>query len=391
MKIIFLEFTGRGGIYQYSNKYCEKLLERNIDSSIITSKSAENIDNHVKRIKIEPYSGIYKFLFNLKKLLQHKKNNTNNKSISKKRINTNSLKGTHFLWKKIVMIIKKERPNILHIQWIWDFYPEQIRYLQEIKKMGIKIFFTFHNSMPHDFFNGDVIKFYKELDTVTNQFFCHSNYDKEIIMGNYAIKDEKINVFSMGTPIEFNDIEKKKEDDLILLFFGFIRKYKGLDQLLKVFEDRKFKDKNIRLKIVGEAKEKDIEYYKKLMKKSSIPISFDYHYKNDQEILDIFENVDFLILPYINATQTALIPLSYHLKTPVIVSNVGGLPEFVKNGKTGFIVKEPFVTNLKELLSKNIKSMADEMSKSAIIYYQERMDWDSVIKRYSKHLQNSNA
>ena len=169
-----------------------------------------------------------------------------------------------------------------------------------------------------------------------------------------------------------------------LLFFGFIRKYKGLDQLLKVFEDDKFKDKNIRLKIVGEAKEKDIEYYKKLMEKSSIPISFDYHYKNDQEILGIFENIDFLILPYKNATQTALIPLSYHLRTPVIVSNVGGLPEFVKNGKTGFIVKEPFVTNFKELLSRNIKSTANEMSKSAFIYYQERMDWDSVIKRYLK-------
>ncbi len=131
---------------------------------------------------------------------------------------------------------------------------------------------------------------------------------------------------------------KLNQDEKIILFFGFIRKYKGLDLLLKAMSDQSIKDKKITLLIAGEFYE-DEKPYLQLIKQSGIQDSI--ILKNgfiaDHEVKYYLCAADVLIQPYRNATQSGVTPLAYHFEKPMIVTNVGGLPFLVPHEKVGLV------------------------------------------------------
>ena len=136
------------------------------------------------------------------------------------------------------------------------------------------------------------------------------------------------------------------QNAFVFLFFGFIRKYKGLDLLLEAFaklKNSEQKTKNYKLLIAGEFYE-DRKHYDDLIEQLGIKddLILKTEFIADSEVKYYLCAADAVVQPYRNATQSGVTPLAYHFEIPMIVTNVGGLPAFVPHGKVG-LVCEPTV------------------------------------------------
>ena len=127
-------------------------------------------------------------------------------------------------------------------------------------------------------------------------------------------------------------------EEKILLFFGFIRKYKGLDLLLQAMADERLAQENIHLLVAGEFYE-DQQPYLDLISKLGIGnrIILKTNFIPDSEVRDYLCAGDCVVQPYRNATQSGVTPLAYHFEKPMIVTDVGGLPALVPHEKVGLV------------------------------------------------------
>ncbi len=124
-----------------------------------------------------------------------------------------------------------------------------------------------------------------------------------------------------------------------LLFFGFIRAYKGLDLLLRAMADDRIRSKGIRLIVAGEFYDEEVRYQQLIdelgigntliLKTDFIP---------DSEVRYYFCAADLVVQPYKSATQSGISQLAYHFEKPMLVTEVGGLPEIVDHGRSGYVV-----------------------------------------------------
>jgi glycosyltransferase involved in cell wall biosynthesis len=135
-------------------------------------------------------------------------------------------------------------------------------------------------------------------------------------------------------------------DEKVILFFGFIRKYKGLDLLLEAMADERIKVSGIKLMVAGEFYEDEKGYQEQIDRLNISPnLIMRTHFIPDREVLYYFCAADLVVQPYKNATQSGVTPLAYHFEKPMVVTNVGGLPAMVPDHKAG-LVAEPEPTSL---------------------------------------------
>jgi D-inositol-3-phosphate glycosyltransferase len=123
-----------------------------------------------------------------------------------------------------------------------------------------------------------------------------------------------------------------------LLFFGFIRKYKGLGLLLNAFSDERLKALNLKLIVAGEFYEDKnpyLEQIEKLGLNDRVIVCDDFIPNN--QVSNYFCASDVVVQPYLNATQSGVTQIAYYYNKPMIVTNVGGLAELVPNNKVGFV------------------------------------------------------
>jgi glycosyltransferase involved in cell wall biosynthesis len=127
----------------------------------------------------------------------------------------------------------------------------------------------------------------------------------------------------------------------LILFFGFIRAYKGLDMLIEAMSDDRIRKEQIRLLVAGEFYQ-DANPYLELIKKLGLTdsIILRTEFITDSEVRYYCSAPDLIVQPYRNATQSGVTPLAYHFEKPMVVTNVGGLPSMVPDGIAG-LVAEP--------------------------------------------------
>ena len=137
-----------------------------------------------------------------------------------------------------------------------------------------------------------------------------------------------------------------------LLFFGIIRDYKGLDLLLEAFSKINRKELGLKLLVAGEYYANEDKYQQLI---TSLKLNDDVivvnNYIDDKEVGNYFCASDLVAQPYKNATQSGVTQIAYHYETPMIVTNVGGLPEMVPNQKVGYVVEVNSI-DIKEAIEK---------------------------------------
>jgi glycosyltransferase involved in cell wall biosynthesis len=256
-------------------------------------------------------------------------------------------------WIRVGKELKALAPEIIVVRYWLPFMGACLgKILRIAKKNGkTRVVCIADNVIPHEKRPGDLM--------LTNYFLAAP--DAFITMSEKVLAD--LNRFSPGKPAKFvahplydNFGEKISKRDArqhldidqhikLILFFGFIRHYKGLDILLEAMkilaDDKEQWVREIRLMIAGEFYE-DEKKYTDLVEKLKIrhALILRTNFISDSEVKYYLCAADCVVQPYRSATQSGVTPLAYHFEKPMIVTNVGGLPSLVPDGKVG-LVAEP--------------------------------------------------
>ncbi|SJZ93430.1 glycosyltransferase family 4 protein [Sediminibacterium ginsengisoli] len=262
------------------------------------------------------------------------------------RVKINSI--NPFNWYKVGRELRKMAPALIVVRfWLPLMGPCLGSILRIVRKnRKTKIICLVDNIKPHEKRPGD-IPFTRYFVKSIDAFLTMSEQVKKDLTG-FTAKPAALVPHPLfdnfGVSVPKNEARKKlglDPDDKIILFFGFIRKYKGLDMLLKAMADERIRRSGIRLMIAGEFYE-DRKEYDELIRTLNIGPKLILHtdFIPDSEVRYYMSAADFVIQPYHHATQSGVTPLAYHFEKPTLVTNVGGLPELVPHEKAG-IVAEP--------------------------------------------------
>ena len=188
---------------------------------------------------------------------------------------------------------------------------------------------------------------------------------------------------NFGEAIPKNEAKKRlglEESTRYILFFGFIREYKGLDLLIQSFADKRFRKLNVKLLVAGEfyIDEKPyIESIEKLGLTDSIVLHTNF-IANDA-IVNYFCASDIVAQPYKEATQSGVTQIAYHFDKPMITTNVGGLSEMVPDGKVGYVV-EPDSKQIADALFKYFSEDMESQFVENVKEEKKRFSWDILLK-----------
>jgi glycosyltransferase involved in cell wall biosynthesis len=255
-----------------------------------------------------------------------------------------------FNWIKAAGLLKKENADLVVFDWwhpFFGFCHGMISFLIR-KKYKNKILFITENVVSHE--ANAIDKFLTRIGLkFASKFLTLSGIvEKEVQQyskGKKVYRSE-LPVYDCYKQTETVDIKKLKQglgftdDPLVLLFFGYVRKYKGLDILIEAFPEILSSNPEARLLIVGEFYD-DPKEYLELVKKLNIEdkVKVVNQFVPNEAVAKYYQAADLVILPYRSATQSGILNVAYGFYMPVIVTDVGGLAEFVDEGKTGFVVK----------------------------------------------------
>ncbi|MEO1627261.1 MAG: glycosyltransferase [Bacteroidota bacterium] len=169
------------------------------------------------------------------------------------------------------------------------------------------------------------------------------------------------------------------EGDRVILFFGLIRRYKGLDKLIRAFPMIKNGDDNYSLLIVGECYEK-ISYYEDIIREEGIEdkTTLINQFIDNEKIEPYFKAADMVCLPYNSASQSGILMIAYGFNIPVVVNDVGGLSELVVEGKTGTVIPN----NSPAAIAKGVAKVYE---------YGETENFEENIGNLNQHLGYSNV
>ncbi len=251
--------------------------------------------------------------------------------------------------------IIKMNPDKVIIQWWHPYFAPCYRILTgRLKRAGIEITYICHNVFPHERFPMDK-KLTKMALKRGDKFILHAQGEVNDLLSIKPDASYKVQVHPTYSAFNFENMDtrtaRKKlsvnPDERIMLFFGFVREYKGLKHLIKavdILKKKYFKEEGSmpKLYIVGDFDGNKDEYLASIEElKITNDIVIANGYVPDKEVEKYFSAADLVVLPYESATQSGIVQIAYGFEKPVIVTRVGGLPEVVEDGVTGVIV-EPF-------------------------------------------------
>jgi glycosyltransferase involved in cell wall biosynthesis len=249
-----------------------------------------------------------------------------------------------------------------------------------------KVICIFDNVIPHENRAGDQVLTRYFTGCIDGAIVMSKSVQDDLLKfrTNIPVKLSPHPLFdNYGEKIDRNEAITKLKlnpSDSFLLFFGFIRGYKGLDLLIEAFSDKRLRNRNLKLIVAGEFYEDDTPY-KTLVKTAQLEndVIFYDHFIKDNEVNLFFGAADLVVQPYKSATQSGVTQIAYFFEKPMLVTDVGGLREIVPDGKCGYVVKpEPgaiadaiadfFDNNRKELFTEGVRSE------------KEKFSWDKMTK-----------
>ena len=284
----------------------------------------------------------------------------------------------------LIRYINKMKPDVIHIQespgvFVCLALPFIRRY---------PIVSTNHDVKPHLGFEKGFKSNYREIlrkivTRYSNKIIVHGKYLKNIAIPYLHIKSDDIHVIPHGEFSIFGRWSKKRnvcEEQNTILFFGRIGKYKGLDYLIKA--EPLISRVIPRLKIVIAGRGEFFQECEKMMVNKE---RFECHigFIPNEEVPELFQRASVVVLPYIDASQSGVVPIAYAFKKPVVVTNVGSIPEVVDDGKTGFIVLPRDEKALADAIIKLLKDekLRKEMGENAYKKMKEELSWDKIAEK----------
>jgi len=253
-------------------------------------------------------------------------------------------------WLRLFRRVRADNPDLLILQWWVPYWTPCLTTIGGLIKRNtkIKIAFVCHNVMPHD--GGGILDRRLALTALrrADALIVHSEQDRYKLLAllpKARVVKATIPTYKpvsvQPAPLAARNLRRElgvPEGVPVLLFFGFVRPYKGLEYLIQALP-RIRERLPVHLIVAGEFWSSR-EFYERFAQEFGVlpQISFVDRYLPDEELQPYFELADVVVLPYISATQSAVVPLAFGFNKPVITTRVGGLAEVVRDGVNGLIV-----------------------------------------------------
>jgi glycosyltransferase involved in cell wall biosynthesis len=295
-------------------------------------------------------------------------------------------------WWKIGREIKKKKPDLLIVKFWIPFMAPCLGTIARIVRRNkhTKVISIIDNIIPHEHRIGD---------RFLASFWVHSA-DAFIVMAKAVEKEMK--QFTNSKPVLFNphpiydnfgqpldkniakqslNLEMKTK---YILFFGFIRDYKGLDLLLRAMTDDRIRKMGVKLLVAGEFYTDSAPYYhliEDLGLKDVVEMHTDFI--ADSKVGLYFSASDVVVQPYKTATQSGVTQIAYHFEKPMITTNVGGLAEIVENERDGFIV-EPDPEEIRNAILRFYSENLEEKMTRFVKEDKKRFSWQKMLETIEK-------
>lgn len=250
-------------------------------------------------------------------------------------------------WVKVGREIKEKSPDlVIFCYWMAFMAPCFGTIARNAWSTRTKMVALVHNMIPHEptvldrlfprYFVDAMDGFVAMAESVVTDINHFDKTNKPKVVSPHPIYDH------YGDALSKSDAALKlglREQKNYILFFGFIRQYKGLDLLLEAFADERLRQFPVRLIVAGEFYENPQPYLELIIRlKLEGLVELRTGFIPDSEVRNYFSIADLVAQPYRSATQSGVSQIAYHFEKPMLVTNVGGLAEIVPNGKVGYVV-----------------------------------------------------
>ena len=252
-------------------------------------------------------------------------------------------------WRKIIGPIREHQSELVILPWSVVYWtPFYFAFLRALRRSTrTRIVFICHNVIEHEssWFRSSVSR---RVLNLGDGFIAHSQWDKANLiswLGEARSAQVLVNPHPLYQHLGGKSLPKAQarrelgiNSDRVLLFFGFVREYKGLRYLLEGLPQI-LKRFSIHLIIAGEVWG-DRKLYLELVRKLDLQehVTFVHEYIPNEKVECYFAAADLVAIPYVSATQSGIVQLAFGFAKPVIVGRVGGLTEVVEHQKTGYLV-----------------------------------------------------
>lgn len=253
-----------------------------------------------------------------------------------------------FSWWKAARLLRRIKPDVMVVKfWIPLMAPCLGTIARLARRQGIRVVSILDNVIPHEphfwdkwlirYFVRSIDHFVAMSDSVKRdcERFLPRTTKARVMLCPHPLYD------NFGQPVPQAEAQQQlglNPDYRYLLFFGFIRDYKGLDLLMHAFADPRLRHYRVKLIVAGEFYN-NAEQYAQLEKQLGLEGEIVWHTQfipNDQ-VRIYFSAADLIVQPYKTATQSGVTQVAYHFSKPMLVTNVGGLAEIVPHGKVGYV------------------------------------------------------
>jgi D-inositol-3-phosphate glycosyltransferase len=291
-----------------------------------------------------------------------------------------------FNWIETGRELKKLAPDYIIIKFWIPFMSPCFGTIARIAKRNrkTKVISILDNVIPHE---------KRPFDRTLIRYFVDA-CDGFIAMSKEVYNDLKL--FAPAGPAEIiphpvydnfgNSVDRVKAMEHLkldsnfhyILFFGFIRKYKGLDLLLEAIADERIKAAKIKLIVAGEFYE-DAAPYQEIIQKHQLQdqLILATDFIPDAEVKYYFSAAELVVQPYKSATQSGISQIAYHFEQPMVVTDVGGLPEIVHDQRTGFVVK-PAPSEIADAILRFFNGNYKEQMLPHIKEEKKKFQWSSM-------------
>ena len=283
--------------------------------------------------------------------------------------------------------IRKMKPDLVIFQW-WHPYFAPCYWIMEKVLAHTKKLFVCHNVFPHERFPMD-----RRLSSMVlkngNCFIVQSKQDEADLLTirrdaphartvHPTYNAFRLEGISRATARERLGIDAKEK---VLLFFGFVREYKGLKHMIHALPEIVSAQPDVKLYIVGDF-DGDKEHYLEMIREEGMEshVVIQDGYVPDREVEKYFAASDLVVLPYESATQSGIVQIAYGFELPVVATAVGGLPEVVMDGVTGYVVPPQDDSALTKAVIRFFAEDRAEEFHENVIREADRYYWEHMVE-----------
>ncbi len=353
MRVFVVEGSGKGGMIQYDYHLCRALQRAGIDTTLVTSTVYEldNLSHEFRVVK-------------LLRLWDPRGGKPRNPIVRKLRRGIRGLQFT-LQWLRLLRYLRKEHPDVVlfgKVHFAFEYY-----FLRMLRASGLKLADVVHDVQSYDTRPGSTaivqdsrqqIARYNRIYRLFDALFVHDRSNYDLFLRTYdSVPAECVHVIPMATNELFLEVKPDrtceglqreldvKPDQPVVLFFGTVSRYKGVETLIEAFP-AVHQATGAQLVIAGfPAKEVDPQALKARAAELGVAdhISWFLDYVPNERVAPLMELGHVAIFPYHAISQSGAIQVAYACGKPVVATRVGGLPDVVEDGKSGLLVppKDP--------------------------------------------------